>query len=439
MKYKTDIIHWARENYKSWLSVVAFSLGLTFYCAPAQAAYRVHLDQPTLERGYTVALPNGKFSLGIPAQALLEPVVVSLKQPTQSVRVSELQLADQAWTLVGKVRIYNINLSQSASLTQPVWVNVRIPADQDQVYFLAFFDQGSNQWTVVPSTTHQPLGQITAALPFAYATLAVFSTPQLAPQEKIDFQSADSVLGSLQAPSAVVLDVESGQVLYSKNADEVRSIASMTKVITAYVALDYASDWSQLVTYSDAWAREGAALHILDGETLSVQDLLYTTIVGSANNTAVGLANVFTDQTTFLQNMNDWVADLGLTSTHLVEPSGLDPGNVSTAYEYALLSREALRSFSLLQLSTTKTYTLHLPLTGEHTIHTTDTLLYSDLFVTGGKTGYTKEAGYCLMIQTKDQDGNQIIVVVMGEPTSADRFTEAYALTQWAWDNYDWN
>jgi D-alanyl-D-alanine carboxypeptidase len=320
-----------------------------------------------------------------------------------------------------------------------VWVSFTVPAAEQVDYLVAFFDRETASWKIIPSTTNVTQKRVTAALPFTYATVAVFSIPQLGPEPVDDFHSVDSVLGSLQAASAVVLDVETGDLLYSKNADEVRSIASMTKVITTHVALDYADDWSEQVAYDDEWSREGAALHILDGETISIQDLLYTTLVGSANNTAVGLANVFTDQTTFVDQMNDWVNSLGLTATQVVEPSGLDARNVSTAHEYALLAREAFESFSMLQLATTKTYTLHLPVTGDHTIHTTDNLLYSDLYVTGGKTGYTEEAGYCLMIQTKNADGHQIIIVVMGEPSSADRFTETYALAKWAFSNYSWN
>lgn len=439
MKFQMGITHWVQENFKLGVLFLGVSLGFSLSLAPAQAAYRVHLDKPTLDRGYTVALPSDRFSLGIPAGMFTQPLTAALKRPTTAQQVTQLQAMTDGWALEGKIRTYNLTVSQSQILTQPVWVSLRIPVEQATEYFLAYFDGESGVWKVVPSSTNLDDKRVTAALPFTYATVAVFSTPQIGPEQQIDFQSATTTLGPLQAASAIVLDVESGQVLYEKNQNEVRSIASMTKVATTWLALTYTDDWSQLITYTDDWSREGAALHILAGETLSVEDLLYTTLVGSANNTAVGLANAFTDQSSFVTAMNDWVTDLGLTSTYFVEPSGLDAANVSTAYEYALLSREAFKSFSMLQLATTKTYTLHLPETGDHTIHTTDNLLYSDLYLTGGKTGYTEEAGYCLMIQTKNSDGDQIIVVVMGEPSSADRFTETYALAKWAFANYRWN
>lgn len=434
-----DTTHWVRGSFNFGITLAGLVFGVCLTINPVEAAFRVHLDEPTLSRGYTITLPNGQFSLGIPKNTLSTSVRVALKRPTLKEEARVQAAVEPEWSLTGKIRVYNLTIAENTPLNQPVWVSIHTSADLNQDYFIAFYDAESESWKKIPSSLDWTTGQLSAALPFTYATVAAFSTPHFGPRQITDFQTADSSLGFLQAAAAVVMDLDSGQLLYSKNSDEVRPIASMTKVVTTRVALAHASDWSQTVAYSDTWSREGAALRVANGEQLSIQDLLYTTLVGSANNTAVALANVFLDQRSFVGEMNSWVSAQGLTSTHFVEPSGLDARNVSTAHEYALLSRAAFQSFSMLQLATTKAYTLHLPITGDHTIHTTDNLLYSDLYITGGKTGYTEEAGYCLMIQTKNAEGHQIIVVVMGEPTSADRFTETYALTKWAFANYVWN
>lgn len=437
MKYKMGIIHWVRENYKSIClsGLVVFLLAV----APARAVVRVHLDQETVAKGYTVSLPNERFALGIPAGLLTEETLVTLKRPAKADRAGLNSLLEPEWERVGKLRTYNLSMTEPHVLDQSVWVTLHIPANPTRDYVVAFFDRESYTWKEIPSSVNWFGQQITAALPFPYATVGVFSVPHVGPIPKTDFQSLEATLGNLSAASVMVMDQETGEILYAKEANTVRSIASMTKVATTWLALTYVEDWDQTVTYDDSWSREGAALRVVDGETLTVEDVLYTTLIGSANNTAVALANIFTDQATFVGEMNTLADNLGLDSTQFVEPSGLDAGNVSTAYEYALLSKAAFENFDLLKLATTKAYSFNSSATGTHNIKTTNALLYSDLYLTGGKTGYTEEAGYCLMIQAKNDTGHQVIVVVMGEPTSSSRFTETYALTQWAFENYTWN
>lgn len=431
-----DIIHWARGNYR----LLGFAALLFCLVAqPTQAAVRVHLDQETVSKGYTLSLPDGFFSLGIPAGLLTEETEVTLKRPAKNERAGLNALVSSDWKRVGKLRTYNVSMAEPQVFDQSVWINLHIPTHPTRDYLVAFFDRESNTWKEIPSSVDWFDQRIRAALPFPYATVGVFSIPHLGPVPDDDFQSVESSLGSLSAASAIVMDEETGEVLFAKDIHTVRSIASMTKVATTWLALRYADDWSQPVTYDDAWSREGAALRVIEGETLTVEDILYTTLIGSANNTAVALANIFTDQTTFVAEMNNLADNLGLSATSFVEPSGLDAANVSTAYEYALLSKAAFEDFEMLTLATTKNYSFTSSVTGAHHIKTTNSLLHSDLYITGGKTGYTEEAGFCLMIQAKNGEGRQVIVVVMGEPSSADRFTEAYTLTQWAFENYTWN
>lgn len=432
-----DTTQWAQASYRS----IFFSglLVFLFGVSPTQAAVRIHLDQETISKGYTVSLPNEQFSIGVPAGVLEEETTITLKRPGKADRVELNALVNSDWKRVGKLRTFNLSMSHPRILDQSVWVNLSIPAKPTQDYLIAFFDGTTNTWKEIPSQVNWFEQRVTAALPFPYATVGVFSTPHIGPLKVENFEPVEAVVGSLSAASAIVMDQKTGEVLYAKDENAVRSIASMTKVATTWLALMYVDDWEQVVTYDEAWSREGAALRVVDGETLTVEDILYTTLIGSANNTAVALANIFTDQVSFVSEMNTLVENLGLTSTHFVEPSGLDAGNVSTAYEYALLSKAAFENFDMLTLATTKAYSFNSSVTGTHNIKTTNSLLHSDLYITGGKTGYTEEAGHCLMIQTKNAEGHQIVVVVMGEPTSWERFTEAYDLAQWAFDNYTWN
>lgn len=406
---------------------------------PVLAVYRVHLDEATVAAGYMVSLPNGKFNLGLSPGTVSEPTTVKIQRVSGEDKKSLKQQLTEDWTVVGHIRTYNIQLDEPRILHPTIWLSLQIPARPEHDYFVAYYDRESQTWKEVPSEVNWFERTITTSLPFPYATVSVFSEIQDTPVEKIDFQSVEDSVGLLDAASAIVMDKETGQVLFSKNKDEVRSIASLTKVPTTWLALQYAENWSQETTYQDEWDREGGALRVVDGETLSVEDLLYSTLIGSANNTAVGLAHMFTDQTSFLSEMNRLADHLGLEATQFVEPSGLDPANVSTAYEYAVLSKAAFEDFSMLQIATTPTYSFTTPVTGDHHIKTTNQLLYSDLYLTGGKTGYIDEAGYCLMIQAKNETGHEVIVVVLGEPTSAERFSEAYDLASWAFENYSWD
>lgn len=405
---------------------------------PAQAIFRIALDQETIQAGYTVTLPSGRFSLDMPATVFNENVEVSVQRPSNYLILRSQDTVGD-WLPIGKIKTYNIQVKNPSLLATPVWVSMRIPAHSEEEYFLAFYDRVSGEWKELPSTLNWFDRTVTAPLPFPYATVSVFSKPSFGPKKNTDFKTVEEVLGSPQAAAIFILDDQTGQVLFEYNADEQRSIASLTKISTSWVALQHAVDWNQVVTYQDEWSREGGALRVVAGETLSVGDMLYSTLVGSANNTAVGLANFFLDQDTFLAEMNSLTSNLGLSSTIFVEPSGLDAGNVSTAREYALLARAALHEYDMLTLTTTLAYSFTTPITGAHHIHTTNLLLLSDLYLTGGKTGYTDEALYCLMIKAKSDDGHDIIVVVLGSPSSSARFSETAALAQWTFDNYTWN
>ena len=207
-------------------------------------------------------------------------------------------------------------------------------------------------------------------------------------------------------------------------------IASLSKMVALRVFLDTNPNLSDIVQYSIEdekqthayvdYPWEAATLRLKNGDRLSVEDLIYASLVGSANNaveTLVRTSGMPRDQ--FIAKMNAYAELLGLSTVHFEEPTGLSPNNVSSAYEYALLARVALSHPIIQKASSTRVYSFEVENKKEkHTIKNTNPLLISGLSVTGSKTGYLHEAGYCLMTRIQGVDG-PIIAVAFGDTNKA--------------------
>ncbi len=230
----------------------------------------------------------------------------------------------------------------------------------------------------------------------------------------------------IASKAAIVLDESTGGVLYEKNSNTRMPIASLSKIVALRVFLDTNPNLSDIVTYSIEdekqthayvdYPWEAATLRLKNGDRLSVEDLIYASLVGSANNaveTLVRISGMPRDQ--FIAKMNAYAESLELSTVHFEEPTGLSPNNASSAYEYALLARAALSHPIIQKASSTRTYSFEVENRKEkRTIKNTNPLLVSGLSVTGSKTGYLHEAGYCLMTRIQGTKGS-IIAVTFGD------------------------
>jgi len=239
---------------------------------------------------------------------------------------------------------------------------------------------------------------------------------------------------AVNAAAAVLLDNNSGEIIYNHNAGNVVPLASLTKVVTASVFLDTAPDFNAVVSYSAADENynyqyadkyEVARLALKDGDQLTVKDLFFTTLIASTNNTAETLARVSgLPRDEFIARMNDKVREWEATSTVFVEPSGLAPENVSTALDYAIITKNAFRQPELLAATTLSQYKFTtLRDKKKVTARNTNDLLYSNFYITGGKTGYLDEAGYCLMTKIRIRD-DELTGVILGADTRDQSFEE---------------
>ena len=231
---------------------------------------------------------------------------------------------------------------------------------------------------------------------------------------------------SISSKAAVVINEKTGEILWQKNATSVLPLASLTKLVAIKVFLDTRPSLNKIVAYSlkdeeynyqyaKKW--ESARLNLKDGDSLTLADLFYAALVGSANNaieTLVRVSGLSRDD--FIKNMNQVAADWGAASTRFVEPTGLAPANVSSALDYAIITKQLYANPMIEKASTMPGYAFTtLNTTKSHKIKNTNQLLEaSDLNITGSKTGFLDEAQYCLMARTKDKFGNQLIAVTLG-------------------------
>ena len=218
---------------------------------------------------------------------------------------------------------------------------------------------------------------------------------------------------SLSAVSAILVDGESGRVLYEKNAHEERAIASITKLMTALVAVESAASLEEEVTILPEWTGiEGSSIYLRAGETVSLETLLYGLLLASGNDAAVAIAGYCAGSVdAFAARMNAKAAELGMEHTHFTNPNGLsEDGHYSTAYDMALLARACSANETVAKIAATKSITL-----GTRTLTNHNKLLWRYEGCTGMKTGYTELAGRTL-VSSAQRDGQTLIAVTLCAP-----------------------
>ena len=218
---------------------------------------------------------------------------------------------------------------------------------------------------------------------------------------------------TVSAQSAVLMEAESGRVLYAKDADTPRLIASTTKLMTALVALESGHVLEEEVTISGEWAgAEGSSIYLRAGERVSLEALLYGLLLASGNDAAVAIAGFCAgDVDTFVAWMNDKAAELGMEHTHFENPNGLnDEGHYSTAADMAALARVVMEHEALAKIVGTRSITV-----AGRTLTNHNKLLWRYEGCTGLKTGYTDRAGRTL-VSCAERDGQRLIAVTLNDP-----------------------
>ena len=245
----------------------------------------------------------------------------------------------------------------------------------------------------------------------------------------------------LKAKSAVLMDVNTGTVLYEKNAHEALPPASVTKIMTlllVFEAIDSGKlKYDDLISVSEyASSMGGSQVFLEPGEEMSVHELLKCVVVASANDAAVALAEaVGGSEATFVEMMNNRAKELGMKNTHFENVTGLDDdvtNHVISAYDIALMSKELLSHEKITEYTTIWMDTIR---NGEFGLSNTNRLVKYFKGITGLKTGYTSGAGFC--ISASAQRGEMhLVAVIMGSSTSNERNVEASRLLEFGFANY---
>ena len=219
-------------------------------------------------------------------------------------------------------------------------------------------------------------------------------------------------VNALSAEKAVLLDAQTGRVLYEKQADSQSLIASTTKIMTALIVCEQCNVLDRMRVPKEAVGIEGSSMYLKEGEVLTIQELLYGMMLHSGNDAAVALA-IYCGGTVegFAQLMNDKARSLGMENSHFVNPNGLDaPDHYSTARDLAVLSAHAMKNPIFAKTVSTKTVS-----TGGRSLKNHNKLLWQVDGANGVKTGYTKAAGR-ILVSGACRQGRQLIAVTINAP-----------------------
>lgn len=284
---------------------------------------------------------------------------------------------------------------------------------------------------------------------FSFATSDVANTPQ----------TTDTTNGSITtySPACLLMESSTGKILYEKNMDEVRYPASTTKIMTAILALEKCQLTDVATVSHDAIFTVPAGYthaNLREGEQLTIEQLLHALLIPSANDAANVIAEHISGSVSEFANlMNEKAVEIGCKNTHFVNPNGVfNKEHVSSAYDLALMGRYAMKNSTFREIVKNTKYTL--PATekypkADRTLTTTNELLvvnnssakdnyyYPDAI--GIKTGYTSEAGSCIVAGAQ-RDGLEVIVVVLGGESTKDGLSQRYldckTLFDYAFNNY---
>lgn len=237
---------------------------------------------------------------------------------------------------------------------------------------------------------------------------------------------------NLAVKSAIIFDEKQDKIIFEKNKDEVLPLASLTKLVAMKVFMETNPDLSKIIKYDNQDKELNyefcdrkysiASLKIEHGATATVKDFLYTAIVGSANNAIETLVrNSGIPRIEFIKKMNERVKEWGASSTVFYDPTGLSPENMSTVYDYAIISKNALGDITIKNATITKLYKFYTSDSSViHKINNTNNLVrYGTIEdISGSKTGYLIEAGHCLMTRIETKNGPVIVVTFAADDKS---------------------
>ncbi len=350
----------------------------------------ITLDQKTLLKGFTVKSNDGGLIVPIPAKQFSNKLTVKLSRVDNTVA---LPVGEKTVTAFYEYDLRTNKLDKPVLITFPM-----NDVDIGLAKTIYYLDETKQIWLPVATTINYASSQVSAKLSF--------------PRAKVVVVRRDAE--ELTAQSAIVLDKTSGKIIFEKNIDEVRPLASLTKLMTTLVFLDKKVDLNQMITMKKEDFVGGATLWVKVGDKVKLKDLFYAMLVGSCNNATMAVArSTGMTMDEFVQEMNNKAWSMGLKNTRFVEPTGLSEKNVSTAKEMAMIAQTVFKNPQVREASTTQWYKVVVGKSAYWVKNTSLKLFQRDIVIAGSKTGWTDEAGYNLVTQAGNKN-HDVIALVLG-------------------------
>lgn len=285
---------------------------------------------------------------------------------------------------------------------------------------------------------------LTIAAPHIPSGIAKSSLVQVERLPSIPAKPGVTKLDPATAPQVTakavgIWDPQRKAMLYEKNADTVRATASLAKLMTVLIVLEQGNDLQSVVTIAQQDNdSEGSRLSVPVGAKITVHDLLYATLVESANNAAEALVrSTGIAEAEFVRRMNARASQLGMTNTHFTDVTGLGDSNVSTVNDLLKLASKAFAEPMIADASTTKVYRIKDLASGKTLrITNTDGLVGSDLRIRASKTGFTGKAGGNLVSLVRGIGEHDLLFLVLGSSDQKTRLSDTRALADWAFASY---
>lgn len=254
-------------------------------------------------------------------------------------------------------------------------------------------------------------------------------------------RNEENIAPIVKANAAIVVDMETNDILYAKDVYDRLPIASLTKLMTALVITDELSPDKVVEINDEVYTYNGnksVTVGLRSGDKMDIYNLLHASLIRSGNDASAALAVAGAGTIkAFVEKMNKRVVALGLNDTNFANPVGFDhPDNYSTAFDLSLIAKQAFRRPLVREIMTKEIFTLKDANGRERgTFSNTNHLLNSYLEVLGGKTGTTPEAGQCLFLVIKNDQGHEILIILLGSPN---RYQEAKIIADWIFRTYTW-
>ena len=306
------------------------------------------------------------------------------------------------------------------------------------------------KYVLIPVIMAMFVSSWTPVLVYAESKTAVLwentTVPEKNTTEATTVAAVNPILDVLQSPSVLLMEPSTGQIVYEKNADERKSPASITKIMTLLVIFDELSAGNiklddEVVTSAYAKSMGGSQVFLEEGEIQTVDTLLKCIAVASGNDACVAMAEkIAGSEAEFVKKMNERAGSMGLKNTHFCDCSGLSDSDdhYTSARDVAFMSRELITKYpQIYQYSTIWMEDItHVTKKGSETftLSSTNKLLKQYPYTTGLKTGSTDKAKYCLSA-TANYDGMDLIAVIMGAPDPTTRFEEAKSMLEYGFAN----